>query len=112
MLTVSSREQSDYVIVDLVGRLDGSPSCETLSRVVKGCLDEGHRRFVMDLSEVEWMSSCGIGCLIAAYTSVRRVGGSLSLRSPNNRVLSALEVTDLVPAVFDIVEPEAKVASG
>ena len=111
MLTVSSREQSDFVVVDLVGRLDGSPSCEALSRAVKGCLEEGHRRFVIDLAGVEWMSSCGIGCLIATFTSVRRVGGSMSLCSPNSRVLSALEVTDLVPAVFDIAEPDAKVAS-
>jgi anti-sigma B factor antagonist len=108
MLHVSSHAHTDYVVVDIDGRMDGSPSCEALCRVVKGRLEEGHRRFVVDLEKVEWMSSCGIGCLIAAYTSVRREGGSLALRGPNDRVLAALEVTDLVPSVFEVLRGPAE----
>jgi anti-sigma B factor antagonist len=108
MMNVSSHAHTDYVVVDVDGRMDGSPSCQDLCRVVKGCLDTGHRRFVIDLAEVEWMSSCGIGCLIAAYTSIRREGGTLALRNPNDRVLAALEITDLVPAVFEVLPADAE----
>lgn len=108
MLNVSSHELHDHVVVELAGRLDGSPSCRTLCRTVKGRLEQGHRQFVIDLEDVEWMSSCGIGCLIATYTSVRREGGTLQLRSPNRRVLGALEVTDLVPAIFEVIQPGAE----
>jgi len=108
MLNVSTRENPDHVVVDLVGRLDGSPSCRNLGDQVKARLDEGHRQFIVELDQVEWMSSCGIGCLIATYTSIRREGGSMSLRGPNDRVLGALRVTDLVPAVFDVILPDAE----
>jgi anti-sigma B factor antagonist len=108
MLHVSSHEMNGHVVVELFGRLDGSPSCRTLCQVVKGCLDEGHRQFVVDLENVEWMSSCGIGCLISTYTSIRRDGGTLALRSPNDRVLAALEITELVPAVFEVIEADAR----
>lgn len=112
MLNVSTREQADRVIVELAGRLDGGPSCKDLTKAVKDQIDGGKRRFLIDLAAVEWMSSCGIGCLIAAYTSVRRSGGSLALRSPNARVLSALEVTELVPRVFELVDSESEAVTG
>lgn len=108
MLNVSTREMPDHVVVELVGRMDGSPLCQDLCHQVKERLDEGHRRFIVDLDQVEWMSSCGIGCLIATLTSIRRESGTMALRGPNDRVLAALEVTDLIPAVFEVIEPDAK----
>jgi len=108
MLNVSTREMPGHVLVELDGRLDGSPPCRDLCNQVKERLDQGLRRFIVDLEQVEWMSSCGIGCLIATYTSIRREGGKMWLRGPNNRVLAALEVTDLVPAVFDLILPDAE----
>lgn len=103
MLNIATHTQNERVVLDLRGRLDGSPCCAALSRHVKSELEKGRRDFVLDLGGVEWMSSCGIGCLISAYTSVRRAGGNLALRSPNDRVLAALKVTDLVPSVFDVL---------
>lgn len=106
MLTVSSHEQGDIVLVNLAGRLDGGPVCKALPDCVKDHLGSGQLHFVLDLQELEWMSSCGIGCLIATYTSVRRAGGNIVLRAPNERVLGALSITDLVPGVFDVLEGE------
>lgn len=108
MLNVSTREMPDHVVVEIVGRLDGSPACRDLCQQVKGRLGEGHRRFIVDLEHVEWMSSCGIGCLIATFTSIRREGGTMALRGPNDRVLAALEVTDLVPAIFEVIPASAE----
>lgn len=107
MLTVATHERNDRTYVELEGRLDGSPSCAELSREVKARIDEGHLDFVVDLGHVEWMSSSGIGCLISTYASVRRAGGSMALRSPNDRVLAALRVTDLVPSVFEVIGEES-----
>jgi anti-anti-sigma factor len=114
MLTVSSLEKDDVIYVSLAGRMDGSPCCKSLIQTVKAHIEEGQRRFVLDLNEVSWMSSCGIGCLVSSYASVRRVDGSLALLSPNSRVESALTVTGLIPTVFEILESDksARVASG
>ena len=114
MLNVSSHEKGDTIHVAVVGQMDGSPCCKALIETVKARLEEGHRRFVIDLDGVPWMSSCGIGCLVSSYVSVRQVQGSLALLSPNSRVLGALTVTGLVPTVFEVLESDAnaQVASG
>jgi anti-sigma B factor antagonist len=107
MLNVSSHENGDTIYVAVVGQMDGSPCCKSLIETVKARLGEGHRKFVIELSGVTWMSSCGIGCLVSSYSSVRLVQGSLALLSPNSRVLGALTVTGLVPTVFDVLESDA-----
>jgi anti-sigma B factor antagonist len=112
MLTVTSTVEGDRIAVQLAGRLDGSPCCTSLSEVVKEHLGRGSRRFVLDLRDLEWMSSCGIGCLIASYSSVRRAGGSMALRDPNDRVLATLKVTDLVPGVFALIESRTPAPAG
>jgi anti-anti-sigma factor len=104
MLTVTSHARGSSVRVSLTGRLDGSPCCEELAVYVKDALEAGGRQFVFDLAGVEWLSSCGIGCLVKNYASVRRAGGSLVLRSPNRRVLRSLTVTRLVPQVFEVID--------
>ena len=76
MLNVSSHENGDTIYVAVVGQMDGSPCCKSLIETVKARLGEGHRKFVIELSGVTWMSSCGIGCLVSSYSSVRQVQGS------------------------------------
>ena len=106
MLTVSTRYRRDAVYLSLVGRLDGAPCCDSLTTEVKSALQAGQRRFVFDLSELDWLTSCGIGCLVRNYASVRRIDGSIVLLSPNQRVLRALTITDLVPTVFQVIETD------
>ena len=107
MLNVSSHEKGKSVYVSVSGQMDGSPCCKSLTDTVKARLEKGHRDFVIELSGVTWMSSCGIGCLVASYVSVRQMKGSLALLSPNSRVLGALTVTGLVPTVFEVLESDA-----
>jgi anti-sigma B factor antagonist len=111
MLTVSTHPRGDAVYLHLVGRLDGSPCCESLATELKSTLKAGHRRVVLDLSELQWVSSCGIGCLVAGFVSVKRAGGSMVLLSPNDRVLHTLTTADLVPTVFEVIETDVHARS-
>lgn len=104
MLTISTQDRGQSLYVALAGRMDGSPSCGSLKDVIQTSLDEGHRRFVIDMGCVISISSHGIGCLVANYATVQNAGGSMVLRAPNERVLRALRVTRLVPSVFHVIE--------
>jgi len=77
--------------------------CET----VKSEITQGHQRFVIDLEGVKSMSSCGIGCLVSSYASIKKIEGSMVLLSPNERVMQALIVTRLVPTVFEVIQTHA-----
>ena len=112
MLTVTPHHRAGTVHLSLVGRLDGSPCCDSLTTEVKSALQEGQRQIVLDLSGLDWLTSCGIGCLVRNFVSTRNAGGRLVLLSPNRRVLRALTVTDLVPKVFEVVHTRALTSIG
>lgn len=104
MLTISTEDRGHAVYVSLAGRMDGSPSCGSLKDTIREGIDQGHRKFVIDLTEVISMSSHGIGCLVSCFVTVQKAEGSMVLLGPNDRVLRALTVTRLVPTVFEVIE--------
>ena len=112
MLTVTTHHRGDATHLRLVGRLDGAPCCDSLKTEVKSALQEGQRRIVLDLSGLDWLTSCGIGCLVGSFVSAKRAGGRLVLLSPNARVLRALTVTDLVPKVFEVIHTHVGGSAG
>jgi anti-anti-sigma factor len=112
MLNVSVEEKGNTLYLALSGRMDGGPCCESLKSTVKIWISEGHRRVVFDLGDLTSMSSCGIGCLVSSYASIQSAQGSMVLLSPNERVQHVLEVTHLVPAVFDVIQTHDRISPG
>jgi anti-anti-sigma factor len=104
MLHVSVEERGDTLYLGLSGRMDGGPGCDSLSSTVETELGRGQRRFAFNLDRLISMSSEGIGCLIAILASIRSSNGSMVLLSPNKRVRHVLEVTQLLPKVFDVID--------
>jgi len=112
MLTVTSHAKGNACYVVLAGRLDGSPCCDSLGTVLKSALSSGHRRFVFDLADLKSISSCGIGCLIRSHVRLQRADARMVLLSPNQRVVRALMITDLVPKVFEVIQTRSRVRPG
>ena len=104
MLHVSTELWEEMLYFHLSGRMDGGPDCDTLSATVRSEISRGHRRFAFNLAEVISMSSEGIGCLVANLASIRSFEGSMVLVSPNERVRRGLEVTQLLPVLFEVIE--------
>jgi anti-sigma B factor antagonist len=97
--------------VELTGRLDGGPETAHLARTIRDLLSNGRRAIVLDLAEVPWANSLGIGILISSYASAKQEGGRLSLCSVPDRVLQVLKICGVVPAVFDVhADAEAALA--
>ena len=108
MLNVSFEKRGNTLHVSLSGRMDGGPDCDSLSSTVNSEIERGNLSFAFNLKGLTSMSSQGIGCLIANLASIRSSSGSLVLLSPNARVRHVLEVTQLLPTVFDVIDTAAE----
>jgi anti-sigma B factor antagonist len=95
--------KDDVMVLELSGKVMGGPDYEKFHSEIKGLLQEGVRRFVLDFSGVGWINSTGVGILVGAYQSIRNAEGVLKICSPNERVLSVYYISQL-DKVFDLYE--------
>jgi anti-sigma B factor antagonist len=103
-LTITSRIVSGAVVVAITGRL--SFLDVTLRERVNEWLEEGHRAFVLNLANVSYVDSSGLGQLITISTSIRSKGGQLILLRPTDHVRALFRLTKL-NTVFNISAEEA-----
>ena len=98
-LTIASRVVSGVVVLDLFGRI--SHLDQSLRQTVNALLQDGHRDFVFNFTEVSYVDSFGLGQLVSIWTSIQNVSGSMRLLRPTSRVMKLLEITKL-DTVFQI----------
>jgi len=101
-----TRHVEDVVIVDVSGRITLGEGNVMLREIVRQLVEAGHKKIAMNLYEVGYMDSSGVGELVKAYTTVRNQGGQLKLVNPSKRVQDLLHMTKL-SAVFSIEADEA-----
>ena len=104
---VTSRAVSGVVVIDLSGRLDFLEV--SLREEVQKLLEQGSREFVINLADVPYVDSFGLGQLISVWTSVQRAGGKMTLLWPTPQVLKLFELSKL-DSVFTIWNEEHHVA--
>ena len=105
LLAITSRISSNVVIVDINGRL--SVLDVALREYMKDLLEEGHRAFVLNLANVPYIDSFGLGQLITIWTSVRNRGGQLILLRPTDHVQALFRITKL-NTIFQISSEETQ----
>ena len=105
-LIVKQRNVSDIVVLDLTGRLWILDL--PLRDLVNAILSTGKQNFVLNLAEVDYMDSSGLGQLISIWTSIRHKNGYMTLLNPSKRIQRLFEITHL-NTVFEIChqEPDA-----
>lgn len=104
-MQTNSRQIGDVVVIDVIGRITLGEGNVMLREIVRGLADKGTRRIVLNLAEVNYVDSSGVGELVKTHTTLRNMGGELKLASLNKRVQDLLEMTRLA-AVFDIQHDE------
>jgi len=102
----TTREVNDVVIVDFSGKITLGEASSLLRRTVKDLTDSGHRKILINLDDVDYIDSSGIGELVSAYTTVRSISGELKLLNLTKRVHDLLQITRLF-TVFDVQSDEA-----
>jgi anti-sigma B factor antagonist len=93
----------NVMIVDLRGRITLGPETEAVRSKLKELLNAGHHRIILNLGEVTYIDSVGLGTLISGYTSARNAGGNLKLLHLPRGVQQLLQITRL-STVFEIHE--------
>jgi anti-sigma B factor antagonist len=110
-MTIQERRVGPVIILALSGRLVFTDGDALLRERVDDLVSEGHVRLIIDLTDLDYVDSAGIGVLIAKYLSVRRKGGDLRLLRLSSRTHHALEITHLLTIFEAFDTEEAAVAS-
>ncbi len=101
-------EKRGIVFIELQGDMIGGPDAVSLADRLRELLEEGRNRIVLDMKEVTWMNSSGMGILIGGLTTVRKSGGDLKLLNLTSKLKDILRITKL-EHVFEIFDDEDSV---
>jgi anti-sigma B factor antagonist len=105
-MQITTRHLGDIAVLDISGRITLGEGNIMLRDLVRDLTDKGTRKIVLNLGEVQYIDSSGIGELVKTHTTVRNQGGQLRLANLSKRVSDLLQMTRLT-AVFDIDRDEA-----
>jgi anti-sigma B factor antagonist len=105
-MKASTRQVDGITIVDLSGRITLGEGSVILRDTIKDLLGKGQKKILLNLGDVSYIDSSGIGELVSAFTSVRNQGGELKLLNLTKKVHDLLQITKLY-TVFDVKDDEA-----
>jgi anti-sigma B factor antagonist len=105
-MKISTRQVDGVTILDLGGRITLGEGSVQLRDSVRDLLAKGQKKILLNLGEVNYIDSSGIGELVSAYTTVRNQGGELKLLNLTRKVHDLLQITKLY-TVFDVKDDEA-----
>jgi len=106
-MSLKTREAGKVRIVDLKGRLVLGEAVEALEKAVKGLIEEGHTRLIINLKDVDYVDSAGIGELVASKKRFAEKKGDVKLLMPTQTVYGVLSMLSL-HLIFEIFQDEAK----
>jgi len=106
-MDIKERVVKGVSILDLSGKIVLGEGDVQVKERIKDLLADGQRRVLLNLAEVNYIDSAGLGTLISSYTTAKREGGSLKLVNLTRRIQDLLAITKLI-TVFETFENEAE----
>ena len=106
-MLLRSRRLDDVVIFDLSGRITIGDGTLILRENLKKHLEAGDRKFLLNLTNCDYIDSSGLGELVTSFTTVRNANGDLKLLNLTKRVHDLLQITKLL-TVFESFNDEAE----
>jgi anti-sigma B factor antagonist len=105
-MKATSRQVEGVAVVDMSGRITLGEGSVVLRDTIRDLIGKGQKKILLNLGDVTYIDSSGIGELVSAFTAVRREGGELKLLNLTKKVHDLLQITKLY-TVFDIKDDEA-----
>ncbi len=105
-LTIASRQVDGVTVLDLSGRITLGEGSVQLRDAVRDLIGKGHKDILVNLEDVNYIDSSGLGELVSAYTTARNQSAKLKLLKLTKKVHDLLQLTKLY-TVFDIYDDEA-----
>lgn len=103
---LTTRQVGDVSVMDAVGRITLGEGSSTFRETLRELVTKGQKKVLLNLADVSYIDSSGIGELVSGFTSVTNQGGQLKLLHLNKRVQDLLQITKLY-TVFEVFEDEA-----
>jgi len=94
-MNYSVSEQDGVVVISLTGKIMGGPEATEINEKFHQLIDEKKLKIIIDLNNVEWMNSSGLGILIGAVTLLSNNQGKLRLINVSDRIQNLLKITKL-----------------
>ena len=105
-LTIASREVDGVTVLDLNGRITLGEGSVQLREAIRDLISKGARTILLNMGDVNYIDSSGIGELVSGFTAVRNRGGELKLLNLTKKVNDLLQLTKLF-TVFDVYNDES-----
>src|SRR5919112_884307 len=105
-MQIVERKNVDVVVLDMKGKITLGEGDELLKDKVNSLVNQGQRKIVLNLAEVPYIDSAGLGEIVRTYTTVSRQGGRLKLLNLTKRITDLLSITKLL-TVFETYDSEA-----
>ena len=105
-MQIEERTVGDVVVLDLKGKITLGAGDELLKDKVNSLVNQGHRKIVLNLADVPYIDSAGLGEIVRTYTTVSKNGGSLKLLNLTKRITDLLAITKLL-TVFETFDAES-----
>jgi len=103
---LNTRQVGDVSVVDVAGRITLGEGSSALRDTLRDMVSKNQKKILLNLGEVSYIDSSGIGELVSGFTTVTNSGGQLKLLNLTKRVKDLLQITKLY-TVFDVHEDEA-----
>jgi anti-sigma B factor antagonist len=104
-LQINQREKEEIVILDVDGRLVVGEECSQIREHIQALAAAGRNRVILNLQEVDYIDSTGLGALVICFTTLKKAGGALKLLNLTKRNIELLVLTKLT-TVFEIFNDE------
>ena len=105
-LRATHRDAGQITVVDLSGRIVLGDGSALLRKTIRGLLEDQRKRILLNLADVDYIDSSGIGELVSGFTAVKNQGGDLKLLHLTKKVRDLLQITKLY-TVFDVFTDES-----
>ena len=102
---LTTRQIGDVSVVDVAGRITLGEGSSALRDSLRDMVGKGQKKILLNLGEVSYIDSSGIGELVSAFTTVTNGGGQVKLLNLTKRVKDLLQITKLY-TVFDVHDSE------
>jgi len=105
-IQLTIRQVGDVNVIDVAGRITLGEGASTLRESLRDLVIKSNKRILLNLGDVSYIDSSGIGELVSGFTSVANQGGTLKLLGLTKRVKDLLQITKLY-TVFEVFDDEA-----
>lgn len=105
-MTISERKRDEVTILDVEGKILLGEGDVQLKRKIDELIERNEKLLLLNLANVPYMDSGGLGEVVRSYTTVKRAGGDLKLVNATKRINDLLTITKLI-TVFEVFDDEA-----